>query len=127
MATNGNMNPVIVTIFGIKGDLAMRKLMPALYNLYLDKSMPTQFAIIGVGIDTAASYLQVDMRAHVDEFSRRGKTLDPEWNAFAPNLDAVSGDFGDSATYQAIGDKIGKIEKKWNVKADHVYYLSVPP
>ena len=43
MPTNGNSNPVIITIFGIKGDLAMRKLLPALFNLFLDKSMPNQF------------------------------------------------------------------------------------
>ena len=127
MATNGNMNPVIITIFGIKGDLAMRKLMPALFNLFLDKSMPPQFQIIGVGRDCSAEYLTTEMRPHVDEFSRRGKTTDADWAKFAPNLSAVDGDFADPKTYQEIADAIQKTEKKWDVKASRVYYLSVPP
>jgi glucose-6-phosphate 1-dehydrogenase len=127
MAVNGNSNPVIITIFGIKGDLAMRKLFPALFNLFLDKSMPAQFQIIGIGRECSQEYVENDMRGRVDEFSRRGKTLDSDWDKFAPNLAAVDGDFADPKTYQAIADIIQKTEKKWGVKAGHVYYLSVPP
>jgi len=127
MATNGNTEPVIITIFGIKGDLAMRKLMPALFNLFLDKSMPAKFQIIGIGRECSADYLRNDMRARVDEFSRRGKTSDADWARFAPALDAIDGDFGDPKTYQAISDMILKTEKKWDAKASRVYYLSVPP
>lgn len=127
MATNGNSNPVIITIFGIKGDLAMRKLLPALFNLFLDKSMPPQFQIIGVGRECSADYVRNDMRGRVDEFSRRGKTSDADWAKFAPSLDAVDGDFADAKTYQAIADKIQQTEKKWGAKASHIYYLSVPP
>src|SRR5579862_816448 len=115
--TNGNSNPVIITIFGIKGDLAMRKLMPALFNLFLDKSMPDKFQIIGVGRPCAADFLRDEMRPHVDEFSRRGKTNDADWARFAPCLDAVDGDFADPKTYQAIADMIQKTEKKWDAKA----------
>ena len=35
-------------IFGAAGDLAWRKLIPALYNLYLDSWMPSQFLVLGV-------------------------------------------------------------------------------
>ena len=40
--------PVVVAIFGASGDLTRRKLLPALYNLYLDRHMPERFLIIGV-------------------------------------------------------------------------------
>lgn len=105
----------------------MRKLMPALFNLYLDKAMPKQFLIIGVGRECTDEYMRSEMRPRVDEFSRRGKTNDADWNPFAQNMEAVDGVFEDPAVYEKIGDLIQKTEKKWNAKANHVYYLSVPP
>ena len=58
--TNGTeFAPVEMVIFGAAGDLTWRKLIPALYNLYLDKLIPEKFAIFGVdakpvGINRAA-------------------------------------------------------------------------
>ncbi|HEY3780060.1 MAG TPA: glucose-6-phosphate dehydrogenase [Fimbriimonadaceae bacterium] len=127
MPVNGNNNPVIITIFGIKGDLAMRKLIPALFNLFLDKSMPQKFQIIGVGRECTEEYMRTEMRPRVDEFSRRGKTSDADWNRFAPNLESVDGVFEDPGTYQKIADTIAKQEKAWGDKANHIFYLSVPP
>ena len=43
-----NIEPTIIVIFGAGGDLTWRKLIPALYNLYLDQWMPEHFAVIGV-------------------------------------------------------------------------------
>jgi len=40
--------PAIVAIFGATGDLTKRKLIPALYNLFLDKELPSRFLIVGV-------------------------------------------------------------------------------
>ncbi|MEM1122040.1 MAG: glucose-6-phosphate dehydrogenase, partial [Bacteroidota bacterium] len=42
-------DPTIIFIFGGSGDLTNRKLVPALYNLYLDKYMPEKFSIVGLG------------------------------------------------------------------------------
>jgi len=40
--------PTVMVIFGAVGDLTWRKLVPALYNLYLDHWLPAQFAVIGL-------------------------------------------------------------------------------
>ena len=127
MPTNGNSTPVIITIFGIKGDLAMRKLMPAFFNLCLDKSLPQQFMIVGVGRECTDEYMQTGLRPGVAEFSRRGAPSDADWTKFAANTAAVDGVFEDASTYEKIADTIQKIEKKWGAKANHVYYLSTPP
>lgn len=44
-----NNQPTIIFIFGGSGDLTYRKLMPALYNLYLDNYLPEKFLIVGIG------------------------------------------------------------------------------
>ena len=53
--------PTILVIFGGSGDLTYRKLMPALYNLYLDKYMPEKFLIIGIG---RSPFTHISFRSH---------------------------------------------------------------
>ena len=47
--THKTADPCVMVIFGATGDLTKRKLFPALYNLAVDKFLPDNFAIIGVG------------------------------------------------------------------------------
>jgi glucose-6-phosphate 1-dehydrogenase len=124
---DNNSTPVIITIFGVKGDLAKRKLMPALFNLFLDKSLPQKFLIIGVGRECTEPFMKEEMQPAVDEFSRRGKTQDADWGRFAPNMEAIDGSFEDQSVYERLADLIQKTEKKWGAKANHLYYMSVPP
>ena len=126
MATVTNNNPVIVVIFGIKGDLAKRKLLPALFNLFLDKALPKKFAIIGVGRECTDDFMRTAMRPAVDQFSRR-QTKDEDWKAFAQNLDSVDGVFEDPNVYKTLAGCIQNIEKDWGAQATHLYYLSTPP
>lgn len=44
------IEPFIMVIFGGAGDLSRRKLLPALYKLYLDKRLPEEFSILGFGL-----------------------------------------------------------------------------
>ena len=66
-----------LVIFGGGGDLTWRKLVPALYDLFLDKWMPERFAVIGIGRrPTSDEEYRKHLRAGVDEFSRHGKPDD---------------------------------------------------
>lgn len=65
----------IFIIFGGTGDLTKRKIMPALYNLFLDGWMPKSFVIIGASLDNIDDeQYKSELMAGVDEFSRKGKT-----------------------------------------------------
>ena len=68
-------NPTVITIFGGTGDLTWRKLIPALYNLYLDKWLHSQFLIICLGRQemSQADFIK-KLKEGVDKFSRRGKS-----------------------------------------------------
>jgi glucose-6-phosphate 1-dehydrogenase len=59
-----NMSPAIVFIFGGSGDLAKRKLLPALYNLYLDKYIPEELLIVGTG---RSDYSDATYRSFIKE------------------------------------------------------------
>src|ERR1035437_765958 len=74
MDTTENLNTTIIVIFGAGGDLTHRKLMPAIYNLYLDGLLPQKFEVMGLDIKNMSDEIfRKELRDGVDHFSRRGK------------------------------------------------------
>jgi glucose-6-phosphate 1-dehydrogenase len=128
METQTHLEPTVAVIFGGGGDLAHRKLLPALYNLFLDRWLPANFAILGIDrqkLDDDA-YRQ-NLRESVDQFSRRGKTKDDEWSQFASHLNYLSADFTDADSYAKLSDYLGKRDNDWQTKAHHLFYLATAP
>src|SRR5580704_11809469 len=103
-------NPTIIVILGATGDLAWRKLIPAIYNLYLDKWMPDDFAVIGVG---HTKMTEKELRKHfhegVDQFSRRGKAKSSEWEHFATCITYHKGEFNVNSTYNVLEKQIKEL------------------
>ena len=120
--------PVLFLIFGGTGDLAYRKLIPALYNLYLDGYLPDQVRIIGAG---RSSFPSPSYRAHlrkgVQEYSRRKKEIRQQWPAFAKQIEYLRLDLTSAAAYKTIGAAIKKLEKLWGGPLKIIYYFSVAP
>ena len=70
-----NNTPAVIYIFGGTGDLSRRKLIPALYNLYLGGWLHENFSIVCIGTSIAnRETLVKNLKSGVDEFSRSGKT-----------------------------------------------------
>jgi glucose-6-phosphate 1-dehydrogenase len=121
-------SPTIIIILGATGDLAWRKLIPAIYNLYLDKWIPDNFAVIGVSrIKMAEKEFQKHLHEGVDKFSRRGKSKKIEWDTFEKCITYQKGEFNAVSTYSTIEKQIKIIEKKWKVTANRIFYMAVPP
>ena len=128
MKTSQCLNPTVFVIFGGTGDLNMRKLAPALYNLYSDGYMPKDYAIIG----TARSKLtDVQFRetimGGVNQFSRAGKVKKEKWDAFAENVYYNPVDVSAPETFQDLKTSIEKLKKKFGPKTQVIYYLAVAP
>jgi glucose-6-phosphate 1-dehydrogenase len=128
MAQSNRPDPAALMIFGAGGDLTWRKLVPALYNLYLDKFMPEQFTVIGVDRkEMSDDDFRQRLRQGVDEFSRRGEANSKIWDEFASHLVFVTGDFDDAATYDALAKRLSDLDKAWESKANHIFYQATPP
>ncbi len=128
MPQTATLAPTIVVIFGGGGDLTQRKLIPALYNLRLDRQLPERFAIVGVArrqIDNEA--FRQRLRQGVALFSRRGIEDESDWNEFAASLSYLSEDVSNPASGLALSTCLQKIEEGWGVRANRIYYLAVPP
>ncbi len=120
--------PTIFVVFGATGDLNFRKIGPALYNLFLDKWLHDEFAIIGTG---RTKYSDDDFRKKVkegiDQFSRSGKAEDEPWGKFAEHISYQVADVNNADTYKEFGVKIDEYNAKWDTKATVIYYLAVAP
>ena len=120
--------PAALVIFGAGGDLTWRKLMPALYNLFLDGWLPEQFVVIGLDLkEMSDDEFRQHLRDGVDRFSRRGKAKDEEWEPFAANLSFSSANFDDPDTYGTLTQSLQTLEEKWDGKAHRVFYQATPP
>jgi len=120
--------PTIIVIFGGCGDLTNRKLMPALYNLYLAGLLPERVAIWGLDIKNIgeAAY-KTAFREGVDKYSRKGKTLKNQWSRFTQYLHYQKADFTNKTTYSTLKKEIGVVEKDWKGPVQRIYYLAIPP
>ena len=129
MKNEKQLPPVSIVIFGATGDLVWRKLVPALYNLYLDQHLPEKFAIFGMNRKTVAlANWQQHMQTGVDQFSRRGQADPTSWAEFAKHLQlSTPGNFAEIDTYKSLAKTLDAQEKAWGETAVRVYYLSVPP
>jgi len=116
--------PTSIVILGASGDLAQRKLVPSLFNLYLKGRMPKQFRIVGYG-NTAFSDDQ--FRAHLEEGIKQFAAFEfkpEEWSAFASNLAYQQGRYTDLADFK----KLGTLLKNWEINSgNRIYYMATPP
>jgi glucose-6-phosphate 1-dehydrogenase len=120
--------PTLIVIFGGSGDLTYRKLMPALYNLYLDHYLPEHFGIIGLG---RTEFTDESFREHckkgVEEHSRRPGCVKIAWKEFAPTVEYLKADLESDATYKTLAKRAEKAEKDWGGKVNLIFYMSVAP
>jgi glucose-6-phosphate 1-dehydrogenase len=127
--------PCLLVIFGGDGDLAWRKLLPAVYNLNVDGALPSHFAVVCFGQPstdegkTAADpdeYIRKRARDGIGRFSRQ-PLEENHWNDFARGLFFVPGSFADSAAYDRLRARLTAVDAQFGVPASRVYYLAVPP
>ncbi|HYW94030.1 MAG TPA: glucose-6-phosphate dehydrogenase [Bacteroidales bacterium] len=130
MKNISELEPTILTIFGGSGDLAWRKLMPALYNLHADGYLPDDFRILSVDIkDISQEAYNSHHLEGVNKFSRRGKADKDSWKEFEKKIQYVKADITSNKAYSHLKEIYEKIEKDWDKDNDvtRIFYMAVAP
>ena len=126
--SSDHLEPTVFVIFGGAGDLTWRKLIPALFDLSQDRSMPADFSVIVVDrVHLSDEKLRRRLHGGVNQFSRFGKARAAAWSQFARHIHYQQGDFKKLATYKALDKACARLEKKWGVKAHRIFYMATPP
>jgi glucose-6-phosphate 1-dehydrogenase len=119
-------DPTAIVIFGATGDLASRKLAPALFNVMLDKGLIDPTVIIGVSRGKLTNQAFAEkLKAPCGEHSRQ-KVEPAAWDKFASMLEFVGGEFSDDSTYLELKARLEAAKAK-GTKGNRVFYLSTPP
>ena len=120
--------PSIFIIFGGSGDLARRKLIPAIYNLYLDDRVSDKYLIIGIGRTKFSNKAyRENLLEGVNEFSRSGKVENEKWKEFSKNIIYKDSDVTKPEVYLELKEIIDKKEEEWEAHPQIVSYLSIAP
>jgi len=120
--------PALITIFGAKGDLTRRKLIPALYNLYTADHLPTTFAIYC--IDYLASdekEFKDELLAGINQFSRNGAAVAKQWKEFSANIFYFQGDFQKPETFSSLKERANDFDKQHKKKCTRLFYFATAP
>jgi glucose-6-phosphate 1-dehydrogenase len=116
--------PTTIVIFGASGDLARRKLVPALFRLCRQHQLPAQFNIVGFALSNwDTDEFRRQMRRGVDEFTHESFSQS-EWELFANRLHYVTGGFTKLSDYVNLRQSLVEIEGS---TAHRLYYLATPP
>jgi glucose-6-phosphate 1-dehydrogenase len=120
--------PCVFVIFGGSGDLARRKLFPALYNLAVSRLLPPGVSVLGVAT-TPRSDDQFRQLMHdsVGQFSRRKPVDETVWSDFASRLHYLAGKFEDQRTFERLHEKLDELDRTNGTRGNRIYYLAIPP
>jgi len=119
--------PSGLIIFGVTGDLARKKLIPAVYDLVNRGLLPPGFALVGFARRewTNDEFIAV-VHDSVKEFARTPFREDV-WKQLAEGIRFVSGDFDDNAAFDTLGSTISELDEVRGTMGNHAFYLSIPP
>jgi glucose-6-phosphate 1-dehydrogenase len=119
--------PTTLVIFGATGDLARRKLLPALYNLAHDGALPERFHLVGVSRQEKA---HEDYRAECEEAIRRFSRRTPKEDVLKALLEEVKyvpGVFDDDSVYAELAKVLDSFDAHAGEPLNRAFYLSTAP
>ncbi|MGB8770976.1 MAG: glucose-6-phosphate dehydrogenase, partial [Candidatus Korobacteraceae bacterium] len=116
--------PCAMVVFGATGDLTMRKLVPALYNLEKASLLPQEFAVLGVAIDDLSLE---EFRKKATRFLQAEDHGTEAWDRFQQCLHYQRGDFGDEATYAKVGEALAAIDEQHGTSQNYLFYMATSP
>jgi glucose-6-phosphate 1-dehydrogenase len=118
--------PCVLVLFGATGDLAHRKLLPALYRLARGGNLPTECAIVGFA---RRDWTDEDLRAEYEKTLVKGggNDLREVWPQFASRLIFSPGTFDDAESYRKLKEKLDELDRTHGTRGNRIYYLAVAP
>lgn len=118
--------PCAIVLFGATGDLTKRKLLPALYSLYVQNLLPSPFAIIAVARRerTVDAYRQ-DALESVRAFAPSVPVSQAAWESFASNIHYVSSSLESPEDYRGLQECLQHVRPA--VGSKRIFYLATPP
>jgi glucose-6-phosphate 1-dehydrogenase len=121
-------DPCTIVIFGASGDLARRKLVPALYGLAAQNCLARRFAIIGFSrtpmSDEAFQNTAVES---VKKFADAATLREAECKEFAKALAYVAGEYHSPEAFEHLKNRLEELDRDHKLNGNRLFYLATPP
>ncbi len=121
-------DPAVMVIFGATGDLSGRKLLPALYNLSKQRSLPAGFAVVGAAMNQMTDDA---FRKHasdkIHQFSRTQPIDDRVLDAFLSSVLYVKVDFAQLGDFKALAQRLQQLDDANHIPGNRIFYCATPP
>jgi glucose-6-phosphate 1-dehydrogenase len=121
------VDPTTMVIFGATGDLAHRKLLPAIYNLAHEGALPERFNLVGFAFEeyTDESFREMMGKA-IEQYSRRAPK--PEvLNALLHRTRYISGSFDNTEDFESLSKVLQEMDHYADEPLNHMFYLATSP
>ena len=123
--TVGPLDPCTIVIFGASGDLTSRKLVPALYNLYLNDGLPKPFIIVGASrTDLSHDEFREKLKASCAATDNSDLAL---WHEFAGNLYYKPLIYDSLDSYRELAEFLRELDEEYKAGGNRLFDLAVPP
>ncbi|MGI8586583.1 MAG: glucose-6-phosphate dehydrogenase [Chloroflexia bacterium] len=120
--------PCTIVLFGATGDLTMRKLLPAFYNLELEGLLPPGFSILAVARKPKTDdEFRKEMLDAVNQFSRSRPVQPQVWDTFAQGIFYVQTEFHDLTGFERLKTRLAEVDKERGTAGNHLFYMATPP
>ncbi len=120
-------DPAVLVLFGATGDLAHRKVVPALYQLWRTNLLPHEFMIVASGRRPFTDdEFRAGLRASLQEFSRVPPE-EPVVSEFLSRIVYHRGDYDDRGTFDRLVTRLEEIDATQGTRGNHLYYLATQP
>jgi glucose-6-phosphate 1-dehydrogenase len=125
---NLSAHEAVYFIFGATGDLARRKLFPALFSLYREGKLGERFAVVGVARrPRTESQFRDDLYQSIQEFCRYKPAEADEWKAFAEHFSYHSLDIGNVDGFRELKALTERLESRFDIPGNRLFYLALAP
>jgi glucose-6-phosphate 1-dehydrogenase len=119
--------PCALVVFGVTGDLARKKLIPAVYDLANRGLLPTDFVLLGFARrDWGDGDFEDMARKHAQEHART-QWRDDVWRRLIGNVKFVPGAFDDDNAFDALAGTLDELRDTHGIRGNAAFYLSIPP
>ncbi len=120
-------DPCVLILFGATGDLAHRKVVPALYQLWRTNLLPHEFMLVAIGRRPyAEDSFRGEIRGALTKHSRV-PVDEAVWTEFAKRIEYHQLDFADGAAFEALSEKLDTIDKDQGTRGNRLFYLATQP
>ncbi|MEM9921261.1 MAG: glucose-6-phosphate dehydrogenase [Bacteroidota bacterium] len=121
------MDGVIFVIFGASGDLAVRKLIPAIFDLHLGGFLPKNFAILGVSRSEFSDAAFREKIFYDSEFIKLKDSTKGDHQDFVDRLSYLPIQTAVSEEYVKVKERLEVLDAEFEIGGNYIFYLSTPP